>query len=226
MLIYAGTHSSSGNIIRYNVSENDGRKNGKGGIQLGGNVTNTDVSNNVVYFKNTGNALSAAFIAHDYGSGGLVPKNITVRNNIFQTTGGAKLVSLQGGVAKKTKNFKFTANAYYASGSWFRIQWGSSNYTSLAAWRAGKGQERLWGAATGFQGDPRLRAPGRGGTVGNADLLAKKLRPYTLARSSPVINKGVWRPSFLQSLTKPVPDFFGRRGLRGGKFDIGVEEVR
>src|SRR5688572_11586455 len=104
-LLYAGSHANNGNIIRYNVSENDGRKNGKAGIQLGGNVTNAEVSNNVVYYKGTGNSLAAAFIAHDYGSDGKVPRNVTVRNNIFQTTGGTKVVSLTNRVASKTKNF-------------------------------------------------------------------------------------------------------------------------
>jgi hypothetical protein len=225
-LLYAGTHHSAGNIIRYNVTVNDGRRNGKGGIQIGGNVNGADIYNNVVYFKNNGQSLSAAFIAHDYGSNGLVPRNISVRNNIFQTTGGAKLVSLQGSVSQKTSNFKFNANAYNSSGAAFRIDWGSSDYSSLNAWRKGKGQEMWSGVATGFQGDPRLRSPGWSGTVGNADLLTARLRPYTLARSSPIINKGVPQISFLQSVFKPVHDFFGRKGLRGGKYEMGIEEVR
>jgi hypothetical protein len=224
-LLYAGTHANNGNIVRYNVSENDGRKNGKAGIQLGGNVTNAEVSNNVVYYKGTANAQSAAFIAHDYGSDGKVPRDVSVRNNIFQTTGGTKVISLTNGVAKKTKNFKFAANAYHSTGSAMKIHWGDRTYGSLSAWRSAKGQEKVGGVATGFQGDPRLLAPGKGGTIGDAEKL-KDLRAYRLAKSSPVINKGVPKSSFLQSVKKTPRDFFGQLGLRGGKHDIGVNEVR
>jgi hypothetical protein len=227
-LLYPGSHAGSGNVIRYNVSENDGRKNGKGGIQIGGNVTYTDIYNNVVYMTRpaTGASQSAAFIAHDFGANGKVPKNVSVRNNIFQTTGGVKVVALYGGVAQKTQNFRFNANAYYSTGASFKIQWGNKSYSSLSSWRSSKGQEKWSGVATGFQGDPRLRAPGYGGTIGDADKLQVKLRAYTLARSSPIINKGVPKVSFLHSAARPAKDFFGRKGLRGGKFDLGIEEVR
>jgi hypothetical protein len=224
-LLYAGTHTNNGNVIRYNVSENDGRRNGKAGIQLGGNVTNANIYNNVVYMKPTGSSVSAAFNAHDYDSAGKVPTNITVRNNIFQTTGGVKLINLTSGVAKKSKNFKFTGNAYYATGAALKIQYGDSSYSTLAAWRNGKGQEKLNGAATGYQGNPGLVAPGKGGTVGNPDKIGS-MRAYRLASSSPVINKGVRTTSFLNSVAKIARDFFGGNGLKGGKPDIGIHEYR
>jgi hypothetical protein len=188
-------------------------------------VANTDVHNNVVYMTPSGSTQSAAFIAHDWGSNGKVPKNVLVRNNIFQTTGGVKVVALTGNVAKNG-TFKFNANAYYSSGKAFKIQWGDRSYTSLSAWRSGKGQEKYSGVATGFQGDPRLKAPGHGGTIGNPDKLRSKLGAYQLARSSPVINKGVPRLAFLSARVKQPFDFFGGKGLRNGKFDIGVNEVK
>ena len=226
-LMYAGSTANNNNIIRYNVSENDGRKNGKAGIQLGGNVTNAQIYNNVVYLKATGHSQSAAFNAHDYGSNGKVPRNITVRNNIFQTTGGTKVVSLTNGVAKKTQNFKFVANAYHSSGSSFKIHWGDRTYGSLASWRDAKGQEKNNGAATGYQGDPKLVAAGKGGTVGDVRKL-RSLAAYRLQKSSPLINKGIAKGSFLSSAAANVvvPDFYGKEGLRGGRPDIGVDEVR
>ena len=224
-LIYAGSHHSSGNVIRYNVSENDGRKNGKAGIQLGGNVTSTDIHNNVVYMTPSGDSRSAAFIAHDWGANGKVPKNVLVRNNIFQTTGGVKVVSMPDSVAKKG-TFKFNANAYHSSGKEFKIQWGSKAFKSLNDFRKSQKQELWMGVATGYQGDPRLKAPGHGGTINNPDKLRSKLGAYELARSSPVINKGVPRLAFLSAKVKQPFDFFGQRGLRGGKYDIGANEVR
>ena len=224
-LIYAGSHHSSGNIIRYNVSENDGRKNGKAGIQLGGNVTSTDVHNNVVFMTPSGDSRSAAFIAHDYGADGKVSKNVLVRNNIFYTTGGVKVVGLTENVATNG-SLKFNGNAYYTRGGSFRIQWGSRGYGSLADWRSAKGQEKFNGVATGYQGDPRLRAPGQAGTVGDPMVLTQRMRPYSLTPTSPVIDLGVPRLAFLSARAKIPHDFFGGMGLKGPKIDIGIDEVR
>jgi hypothetical protein len=58
-ILAAGTHYNTGNTIRYNISENDGRTNGKSGIQLWGNVSNANVHNNTVYFTPTGDDQSA-----------------------------------------------------------------------------------------------------------------------------------------------------------------------
>jgi hypothetical protein len=143
----------------------------------------------------------------------------------LQTTGGVKVVALTGNVAKNG-TFRFNANAYYSSGKPFKIQWGDRAYTSLTPGAGGKGQEKYSGVATGFQGDPRLKAPGHGGTIGNPDKLRSKLGAYQLARTSPVINKGVPRLAFLSARVKQPFDFFGRKGLRNGKYDIGVNEVK
>ena len=218
-LIYAGSHAASGNVIRYNVSENDGRKNGKAGIQLGGGVSNTQVYNNTVYIAGTGHSQSSAFQAHDFGSNGKVPTNITVRNNILYTTNGAKVVWLSSGVASKG-SLKFNGNAYHATSS-FKIQWGSYAYTSLSGWRTARGQEKLDGLATGYQGDPKLAAPGQGGTIGNADNL-RYLSAYKLQSSSPLINKGVSQPTYLSSVGL---DFYGDTLPKGGKYDVGIDEV-
>ena len=119
----------------------------------------------------------------------------------------------------------FAANAYYASGSSVKIQWGSKTYTGLAAWRSGKSQEKYNGVATGFEGNPKLSAAGAGGTIANPDALSG-LSAYRLSKNSPVINKGVPIDRFLSSLAPDALDFYGEAGLRGGKFDMGIDEVR
>jgi hypothetical protein len=221
-LLYAGSHISRNNVIRYNVSENDGRKNGKAGIQIGGDVQNVLVHNNTVYFSSTGKSTSAAFQAHDWGSNGKVPKNIQVRDNIFYTEGGANLLFLTQNVASKG-SLKFAGNAYYSGGGKFNIQWGNSGYKTLGDWRHKKGQETLNGRATGFVGNPRLQGVGKGVTFGNAELL-KNLTGYRLQKKSPLINKGESHPTFLNSVVKH--DFFGDKALKGGRHDIGADEAR
>lgn len=221
-LICAATHTGSNNVIRYNVSQNDGRKNGVGGIQLYGNVTNSQIYNNTVYFSATGNSNSAAFRAHDSGISGHEPKGVQVRNNIFYATGGAKVVNLTSGVAN-AKGISFVGNAYHSSGGSFKIQWGGSSYSSLSAWRSAKGQEKLNGVSTGYQGDPKLVGAGKGGTVNSTSSLSS-LSQYKLQSTSPLINRGQSQASFLSSVVSK--DFFGGTALLGGKHDIGVDEVR
>jgi hypothetical protein len=225
-IMAAGTHVNDGNTFRYNVSENDGRRNGRAGLQLWGNVTNASIYNNVIFISATGNPGTAAFYAHDSGSNGLEPKNVQVRNNIFYTTGGARIVSVTSGVAHNS-TMVLAGNCYWpGAGGTFRIQWGSvastSTYNSLTAWRtAAKTQEVLNGVATGYQGAPMLKNPGGGGTIGNADNL-KNLTAYTLWSSSALINKGVPQPTFLSGT---ATDFYGNALPKGGKYDIGIDEV-
>src|SRR5439155_26915004 len=118
-ILAAGTHVNSGNVLRYNVSENDGRRNGRAAIQLWGNVSGAQTYNNTVYISATGNSNTAAFFGHDYGSGGKEPSNVQIRNNIFQTTGGAKILNITNGVASKG-GLHFQGNAYYSTGGSFK----------------------------------------------------------------------------------------------------------
>ena len=77
------------------------------------------------------------------------------------------------------------------------------------------------GVATGYQGNPMLINAGHGGTIGNADNL-RELSAYKLQASSPMINQGVSQPGILAS---EIVDFFGDATPKGGKYDIGVDEV-
>jgi hypothetical protein len=220
-LLGAGYHYNVGNTLRYNISENDGRENGRGGIHLWGNVVNANIYNNVVFMSSTNNTTSAAFYSHNGDSHGKTPQNVVVENNIFQTTGGVKLVNLQGDAGTKGK-FIFNGNAYYSTGSAFKIQVGGSSFSSLSAWRNAKRQERYLGYATGYQGNPRLVNPGHGGTIGDADLLAN-LTAYRLRHNSRLINRGLPQPTFLAEAVRA--DFYQERSRRGNKIDIGADEV-
>ena len=52
----------------------------------------------------------------------------------------------------------------------------------------------------------------------------KTLSAYALRSDSPLINKGHAISSFLSAVVKH--DFFGDTALKGGKYDIGADEVR
>lgn len=219
-ILAAGSHTNSGNTIRYNVSENDGRENGRAGIQLWGSIVNASIYNNVVYITPTGNSNTAAFYNHDDSSGGKHAVNVKVFNNVFYTTGGVKILNITDSVAKYG-DMQFSGNAYYSGGAAFNLKWGNTNYTSLTAWQDAKGKEKTNGVRTGYQGDPKFNAVGKGGTFNNADLL-KGLTAYKVQSGSPLINRGVTQPGTLSAATL---DFFGDTLPKGGKYDIGIDEV-
>ena len=216
-LICGDNHKSEGNTIRYNISQNDGRRNGRGGIHLFGNAKNVKIHNNVVYMSSTGNRDTAAFTA--LTGGGTKMSNVDVRNNVFYTTGGAKLLRITSSFSGNGSN-RFAGNAYYSAGSAFKIDWSGRNYGSLDSWRSAKGQERQNGASTGFSGDPKLNAAGKAPTLNDAHKL-NTLTHYKPKKDSKLINKGVSLNTTLSSGTK---DFFGSSLPKSGKYDIGVNE--
>jgi hypothetical protein len=227
-MLGAGSHANSGNVIRYNVSENDGRKNGRGGIYLWGNVTAATIHNNVVYTQPASDSNLAALRAYDGGADGKIPQNVTVANNIFQTDGGVKILNLSSTIAAKSK-FTFANNAYYSGAEAFKIQWGATSYASLAAWRDGTGQERTSaGKAAGAQTHPRLAGAGLGGTLANADLLGTPLglAAYRLQSKSPLIDRGRSLTVPLGLSTLATTDLFGGPALLGLAPDIGAHELR
>ncbi len=219
-ILAAGTHTLRSCTVRYNVSENDGRKNGRAGMQIWGDVRDSSILNNAVYITSTGNSNTAGMYIHDLGADGRTPQNLNVRNNIFYTTGGVKILNVTSGVVSKG-TVHFNGNCYHSGGSSFKIHWGNNDYSSLSSWRDAKGQEKMNGSATGYQGDPKLNSAGHGGTISNIDSLTS-LSAYKLQSSSPLINKGVTPPGTLSS---SVTDFFGDTLPKGGKYDIGVDEV-
>jgi hypothetical protein len=217
-LICGDNHKSDRNTIRYNISQNDARRNGHGAIYVYGNASNIKINNNTVYMSPTGNDSSTAFDAWTNGFGNQY--NIDVRNNIFYTTGGVKLVQADAAFANNSSN-GFFGNNYYSGGSGFNISWAGRTYGNVESWRKGSGREKINGMRVGYQGNPRLQGVGKGGKVGNANNLASALSAYKLQKKSPLINNGVNPNSTLSSASS---DFFGGKLPKKGRYDIGANE--
>lgn len=174
-----------GVLIRYNISENDARKNGYGAIHLwssgaNGGIQDAEIYNNTVYLTPTANGTPRAIFVQ---SGGV--RNGRFSNNILQTTGGLELVWVD-----KLTDVRFEGNNYWSSGDGFKVKWGSTTYTSLQAWRDATSQERLKGLATGLFSDPQLSDPGKGGTISHPQLL-NTLSGYELKPISSLIGKAI-----------------------------------
>ena len=209
-----GRPASSGNVVRYNISENDGRRNKDAGIHVGGPVDNTEIYNNTVYVTPSSTGSPAAAKVADWTGTGL-----HFRNNIFQTTGGVPLADV---VVGNKKDFVFQGNDYWSTGGAFQIRYNNRTYKNLASFQAA-GQEKLNGKSVGSSADPLLTRPGQGGTIGNAELLYT-LTAYQLRSDSPLRNSGLNLLS-LFGINTGEEDFYGNATPLGAGYSMGAHEL-
>lgn len=213
---YSGARPFGGNVVRYNVSQNDARRHGYGAIDLwNGNGANgikdCELYHNTVFLAaNTSPGASALKLQS-------AVSNVGIRNNVFVTTGGAKLVH-----SVANPGAVFQQNDYFPSGAAFGIVWGSTTYTTLSAWRTGTGQEYFGTRTSGTAVDPRLVAPGTGGTIGDPHQLAT-LTAYRLQANSPLVNSALDLPAFF-GIDSGTEDFAGAPTPHGVRWDFGALE--
>ena len=201
------------NVIRYNVSQNDARKNGYGAIHTYGNNNGSEIFNNTVFLSQTTSSPSALLLVTG-------TTNIRVRNNIFVTTGGAKLLSISSG----QNNLLLQGNDYWSSGAAFNISYNGANYTAFDAWRNASGQEHINGNLSGYNVDPKLTSAGGGGTFNDAAQLGN-LSAYQLQNTSPMIDHGINLAASFGEVVGTNDFFLG--GLpQGSQFDIGAHEFK
>jgi hypothetical protein len=179
---YARRHS--GNIIRYNISENDGRKNGYAGIDIWGAVENAYVYNNSVLIspalKDTPTAL---FIRPNLElSDPKFPQNIIIANNIFSASGNVKLIKS----IKEIASVKLLNNNYYNDGFNSIFNWGGQTFSSFEAWRAATPQGKEAASLYGFSIDPQWGSPISKGSA----VQTSRTMPY-LNPGSPMIDRGI-----------------------------------
>ncbi|WP_299758505.1 right-handed parallel beta-helix repeat-containing protein [uncultured Pontibacter sp.] len=217
---YSGAPAMQGLTIRYNISENDGRKNGYSAIHLwssgsNGGIQDAQIYNNTIYM--TAPASGAPKAVWVQNSGTAVA---TFRNNLFVTTGGVKLLQVD---SKVTANVKFEGNNYWASGVSPKFTWGATTYTSLEAWRTATTQESTNGAASGHYLDPKLKNPGKGITISDPRLLFT-LEGYKLDRSSALIGKAL-NLQIDYGLSIGKTDFWGNSISQRNNLCIGAHQV-
>lgn len=208
----------SNNIVRYNISENDGRTNG-GGITLfkgpGTTMNGAKIYNNTIYTSpSPSNYGVGAFTIINWFTG---ITGIEVYNNIFQSTGNVTLIDIPAGYSAF-----FAGNLYWASGGSFKIKYQGTNYTNLAAWRSATGNEQSGSVATGISADPLLKNAGSGGTV--FPNLVSQLNAYKLQAGSPAIDAGLDLMA-LYGINVGAHDLFNNMIYAGIIPDIGAHEL-
>ncbi len=206
-----------GLVVRYNISENDARKNGYGAIHLwssgaNGGIQDAEIYNNTVYLTPAAHGTPRGIYVQ---SGGV--KNVRIRNNIIQTTGGLAVVYVD-----RLTDLRFEGNNYWSSGSAFKIKWGANAFTSLEAWRAATGQEQKDEMSLGFTLDPELKAPGNGISFDEPGMLYR-LESYQLKSSSALHDKGLNMADF--GVDAGGVDFWGNNIEKRSSFGIGAHQL-
>ncbi|MCC9168575.1 right-handed parallel beta-helix repeat-containing protein, partial [Pontibacter harenae] len=212
---YSGAPAMKNNIVRYNISENDGRKNGYAGIHLwssgaNGGIQNTEIYNNTVYITPSATGAAKAIYVQ---SGGI--SNANIRNNVFHATG-----SIEVGRVQSSTGIKFEGNSYWSEGGHVKIFWAGTTYTSLDAWRNATGQEQVNGVATGLFANSLFEAAGQGVTLADPTKL-NTLYGYKLKSTSSLIGAGLNLKNQF-GLDAGKVDFWGNNIASLNSFSIGA----
>lgn len=206
-----------GNIVRYNISQNDGRQTAMGSLEIWGKTRDSAVYGNTIFTAtdDAGQA-RAVYITNGYAEGHYAV-GVSFRNNIFYTTGGIPSVVITGS-ALSGAAVRFENNNYYSTGM-LRIQWGSTAFGTVASWASATGQESSGGRVLGTSVDPDLVSPGGAWTLDDAARLST-MTAYALRSSSPLIDAG----ADLGIAGSSVADFYGTAVPQGAGYDIGAHE--
>jgi hypothetical protein len=200
--------SYTNDIVRYNITENDGRQNGYAGIDVMGQLTSVEVHNNTIFLTLTNTAPRAIRVQNSTDTS-LDVHGLHFRNNILQTTNGVRLVEVTPTQLDTATDLLFQGNDYYPSGGTFDITWNGTTYSTLDAWRVATGQEEIGAANTGTNINPRLGGPGNGN--------------HQLNPNSPMIDHGLALSTLFGMTPGPV-DFYSNSVPAAGGYDIGAYE--
>lgn len=169
---FPGAPPMEHNIIRYNISQNDARKNNFRTAfriaSLSDNASDFQIYNNTIY-TDVGGAV---------GFGGSPIRDVVFRNNVFVSAD--DLVSGDFGAAQ------FEGNVWWSIGEGgFR----AGKCRSIEEWMAATGQEKLGKKTIGRYADPRLLHVGQAKSQDPSRL--PQLEAYRLLPDSPCLKAGI-----------------------------------
>ena len=199
-----GFAAQARNVMRYNISENDGGPKNYGSLHIwngGPGIDDIEIYNNVLYSNpaSGGTTQLIAFVQN-------AATHLRVRNNIFMTTPAGKILFAPSG----SPGSLFQNNDYWTGGGPIGVFWQGVSYTTVGGWNAATGQE----AGRKLSVNPLFAAAG-GGAAG-----------YKLSANSPVVDQGAGfaLPSYFAYANAPA-DYFGDPVPRGAAVDVGAHEA-
>jgi hypothetical protein len=190
------------NVIRFNISENDGRKNGYAGVHVdsaGAPIERLHVYHNTVFVGPADGAgrPPAAFIHK--------AKDSRLHNNLFIAAGGCALADVGG----DEDGLLVQGNHYWAADGAFLARRAGRSYSTLTEWRTLGGLERRDGQDVGTAGDPLLTGFGPGDIVSDARQRTT-LDRYKLRKESP-LGRSALDLKTLFNINPGGCDFWGNR---------------
>jgi hypothetical protein len=177
-------------IIRYNISQDNGRKNNYSDIDVWGQVLNSQIYNNTCYNTTAITGQTSDLRISDNVAVGLYASNVRIANNIFVASGNTPIVTVYAAALKGMKNVVFSGNVYYSYTGNPKFDWGSTTYYSFSSWQSGTGEEKSNGSPTGMYANPQLVDPG-GATAPSSATDLSSLTAYNLLSDTPILNAGV-----------------------------------
>jgi hypothetical protein len=228
--------SSTNNICRYNISENDGNLSDMAGIYVSGaNQRKARIYNNIIYTTGVRRGATDHFgvvQTLNHFSGGLNSRCVWFSD--FDTTVGIFynnifIMDCKYGAERIVSNMKgdvFRNNLYWSINGiprWtgYDAQGNYKEYRSLDDWRTGTGNEKINGRNVGMYADPLLVNAGNGEKLTDPTKLPQ-LFSYILRPTSPCINAGLDLRTL--GINPGARDFYGRPIPCDGAFDIGACE--
>jgi hypothetical protein len=189
------------NVVRFNISEKDGRKNGYAAISvnsLGSAIERLSVYHNTVFVAAPqGKERPPALFLHK-------SRDCRVHNNLLIATGGCPLAD----VGPDQPGLGIQGNHYWAADGAFLVRHAGKDYHSLPDWRRHGQIERLDGKDVGAADDPLLNAFSGGDIVATATKRAG-LNRFQPRKGSPLVGSGLRLPPLL-SIDPAKRDFWGK----------------
>ncbi|MEO8664088.1 MAG: right-handed parallel beta-helix repeat-containing protein [Ignavibacteria bacterium] len=215
-VLISGNNGSSGsdhNIIRYNISKNDGLKNNCASIIIYSiGAKNNRIYNNTIISTSKGRNIPRCIGIYVLNTGTLIS------NNIFFSENSSLLVEVDN---SKHIDLIFRGNSYYTNNRVFVINWGTTQFYSYEAFVKGSGQEISGIIPVGMSVNPLMINPLTPmDTVNNAYMI-DTLSAYKLRSNSPLIGQGINLDSLF---FPPALDFYGTVIPTGLNTDIGAYE--
>jgi len=224
LLEYGSTNTFTNNTIRYNISQNDARKNGLGAINIWAVDSNHKINDSFIY-NNTFYVTKSNLAGTDIPTGIYIQNanmfHTKVVNNIFYLSDSLPFAK-SFGEPITTSQLLVLNNCYYNSNGSYNFNWGN-NYSSFLSWRSGSFQEQYAGVQYGKTVDPQLTSVGNAGTVGfNGNLTA--LNNYKLLPKSSIINSGL-NLNAVFGISVGDRDFYGNNLSKVDSFSIGAHQT-
>jgi len=210
---YQDAREYKDNVVRYNISANDGIGAVKdmGALMFwssgsSGGIRDTEIYNNTFYCgpDAMGEPIKS-FSAADTIFNTRIHNNIIVKN----TPSIDYVIRLRNATSA---TYTFQNNCYWCCGDPIVYRWTGEMYYSIEEFRAATGQEMLDGQPVGYETDPLLVNQG-----GSSDI------DYKLQETSPLRNAGFDLPSLFGIDVGPQ-DYFGTGIPQEGAYEIGAHE--